>query len=150
MRRMGCCTVPSACSSSTLRIGSCCRYGPVCCPPHTGELLLLSRVVPLPLLASLHAFFGRFRFQCVFLLLRRFVAGGMSCHEQQAEVSSIRSMLHASVSAWCLCLWQQRADCKVTFPLVWTNTCCSHPLYRPDEMEEEGNLGEESRWSWMG
>ena len=25
-------------------------------------------------------------------------------------------------------LLQKRADIKVTFPLLWTNTCCSHPL----------------------
>ena len=30
---------------------------------------------------------------------------------------------------------QQRSESKITFPLVWTNTCCSHPLYKPDEME---------------
>jgi isopentenyl-diphosphate delta-isomerase len=26
-------------------------------------------------------------------------------------------------------LLQQRAKEKITFPLYWTNTCCSHPLY---------------------
>ena len=34
---------------------------------------------------------------------------------------------------------QQRADCKVTFPAYWTNTCCSHPVYDVDaENIEDG------------
>lgn len=35
-------------------------------------------------------------------------------------------------------LLQQRAACKVTFPDVWTNTCCSHQLHKqtPGETDE--------------
>lgn len=36
---------------------------------------------------------------------------------------------------------QQRSKTKITFPLLWTNTCCSHPLYFPDELIEEGAAG---------
>ncbi|KAK9448027.1 NUDIX hydrolase domain-like protein [Limtongia smithiae] len=31
-------------------------------------------------------------------------------------------------------LLQQRADEKITFPGMWTNTCCSHPLAVPGEI----------------
>lgn len=38
-------------------------------------------------------------------------------------------------------LLQQRSKAKITFPECFTNTCCSHPLYRQEELEESGALG---------
>jgi isopentenyl-diphosphate Delta-isomerase len=38
-------------------------------------------------------------------------------------------------------LLQQRADEKITFPGFYTNTCCSHPLYIPLEMEIKNHNG---------
>jgi isopentenyl-diphosphate delta-isomerase type 1 len=39
-------------------------------------------------------------------------------------------------------LLQKRADEKITFPGMWTNTCCSHPLSIKAELVEEGQAGE--------
>jgi len=33
-------------------------------------------------------------------------------------------------------LLQRRASEKITFPNLWTNTCCSHPLHEEDEIAE--------------
>ncbi|XP_030462581.2 isopentenyl-diphosphate Delta-isomerase I-like [Syzygium oleosum] len=56
------------------------------------------------------------------------------------------NLLHRSFSVFLFnskyeLLLQQRSATKVTFPLVWTNTCCSHPLYRESELIEENALG---------
>ena len=37
-------------------------------------------------------------------------------------------------------LLQQRSLAKITFPEYFTNTCCSHPLYRPEELEGEDGV----------
>ena len=38
-------------------------------------------------------------------------------------------------------LLQQRSSDKVTFPNVWANACCSHPLHSEEEMEESKAMG---------
>ncbi|XP_078519424.1 isopentenyl-diphosphate Delta-isomerase 1 isoform X1 [Lissotriton helveticus] len=38
-------------------------------------------------------------------------------------------------------LLQQRSDAKITFPGCFTNTCCSHPLHNPEELEEPSAIG---------
>ncbi|GIL60203.1 hypothetical protein Vafri_14808 [Volvox africanus] len=51
-----------------------------------------------------------------------------------------RGLLHRAFSIFLFSpdgklLLQQRAASKVTFPSVWTNTCCSHPLAGQDPNE---------------
>ncbi|CEQ42814.1 SPOSA6832_04690, partial [Sporobolomyces salmonicolor] len=61
--------------------------------------------------------------------------------------SGARSPLHRAFSVFLFhpttgkLLLQRRADEKITFPKMWTNTCCSHPLTSFGEMEEEGQIG---------
>lgn len=38
-------------------------------------------------------------------------------------------------------LLQKRSSKKVTFPNLWSNTCCSHPMYTESEIESKDNIG---------
>jgi len=38
-------------------------------------------------------------------------------------------------------LIQKRAPTKIVFPREWANTCCSHPLHIPEEMDTKKNIG---------
>ncbi|KAI7733343.1 LOW QUALITY PROTEIN: hypothetical protein M8C21_033938, partial [Ambrosia artemisiifolia] len=67
-----------------------------------------------------------------------------NCHLM--EKIEKENLLHRAFSVFLFnskyeLLLQQRSTTKVTFPLVWTNTCCSHPLYRETELIEENALG---------
>ncbi|OVA01681.1 NUDIX hydrolase domain [Macleaya cordata] len=67
-----------------------------------------------------------------------------NCHLMEKIESE--NLLHRAFSVFLFnskyeLLLQQRSATKVTFPLVWTNTCCSHPLYRESELIQENFLG---------
>ncbi|PUZ72383.1 hypothetical protein GQ55_2G389900 [Panicum hallii var. hallii] len=57
-----------------------------------------------------------------------------------------KNLLHRAFSVFLFnskheLLLQQRSATKVTFPLLWSNSCCSHPLYRDSELIQENDLG---------
>ncbi|KAG8464430.1 hypothetical protein KFE25_003493 [Diacronema lutheri] len=58
-----------------------------------------------------------------------------------------RALLHRAFSVFLFdsqgrLLLQKRAASKITFPNVWTNTCCSHPLYgfSPTEVDTPADV----------
>ncbi|KAM3822233.1 isopentenyl-diphosphate Delta-isomerase 1 [Vipera latastei] len=57
-----------------------------------------------------------------------------------------KGLLHRAFSVFLFntenkLLLQQRSDAKITFPDCFTNTCCSHPLSTPLELEENNAIG---------
>ncbi|MBN3321151.1 IDI1 isomerase, partial [Atractosteus spatula] len=57
-----------------------------------------------------------------------------------------KGLLHRAFSVFLFnseekLLLQQRSDAKITFPGCFTNTCCSHPLHTPRELEEQDAIG---------
>jgi isopentenyl-diphosphate delta-isomerase type 1 len=63
------------------------------------------------------------------------------------EAGQPRGLLHRAFSVFLFdsrnrLLLQQRAASKITFPRVWTNTCCSHPLYgySPTEVDTRADV----------
>ena len=73
-----------------------------------------------------------------------------SVSKKDSHIFSIddpRGKLHRAFSVFLFnsegkLLLQQRAKDKITFPGVWTNTCCSHPLVGriPDEVDRIENV----------
>jgi isopentenyl-diphosphate delta-isomerase len=67
-----------------------------------------------------------------------------NCHLM--EKIEKENLLHRAFSVFLFnskheLLLQKRSATKVTFPHVWTNACCSHPLYRESELIEDKYLG---------
>lgn len=71
------------------------------------------------------------------------------CTKKEAHVTSFqreKNTLHRAFSVFLFDtknrqLQQQRSMDKLTFPNQWANTCCSHPLYTPLELEENDAIG---------
>ena len=65
------------------------------------------------------------------------------CHQRGVDGSTL---LHRAFSVFLFnsnneLLLQQRSSAKVTFPDFYTNSCCSHPRYNKEEMENRGFMG---------
>ncbi|KAH9455960.1 hypothetical protein Pst134EA_011205 [Puccinia striiformis f. sp. tritici] len=69
-----------------------------------------------------------------------------TCH-LMSNILPPLSLLHRAFSCFLFrptdgkLLLQKRAAEKITFPSLWTNTCCSHPLATKDEMELTDHIG---------
>ncbi|XP_059487562.1 isopentenyl-diphosphate Delta-isomerase 1 [Neocloeon triangulifer] len=66
-------------------------------------------------------------------------ASKRACHLVNSDGSLL---LHRAFSVFAFnaagqLLVQKRSQFKVTFPLLWANTCCSHPLNLPQEIKGE-------------
>ncbi|KAI3582813.1 NUDIX hydrolase domain-like protein [Fusarium oxysporum f. sp. albedinis] len=62
----------------------------------------------------------------------------LSGHDEEQIRLMDEGLLHRAFSVFLFndkneLLLQQRASEKITFPDMWTNTCCSHPLHIPTE-----------------
>merc|ERR1719223_1637916 len=74
------------------------------------------------------------------------VIGHASKKESHLNTSIAKGMLHRAFSVFLFSpdgrlMLQKRSDDKITFPSFWANTCCSHPLHRPAELEAHNQMG---------
>lgn len=86
--------------------------------------------------------------QCILVDFDDVIVGHASKHEAHVfGPETPRGMTHRAFSVFLFnnegkLLIQQRAAEKITFPNVWTNTCCSHQLYgfSPNEVDSEDRV----------
>ena len=80
--------------------------------------------------------------ECIVVSEHDEITGSTNKHDcHRFEPRQPRGLLHRAFSVFLFdgegrLLLQQRAKHKITFPSVWTNSCCSHPLMgqQPDEV----------------
>ncbi|KAA0152940.1 hypothetical protein FNF29_03464 [Cafeteria roenbergensis] len=74
------------------------------------------------------------------------VVGAASKKDSHLMENIDKGMLHRAFSVFLFTpdgrlLLQKRSEAKITFPGFWANTCCSHPLSTPLELEERDAMG---------
>lgn len=84
--------------------------------------------------------------ECILVDQKDKVIGHDSKKNCHLNTNISKGLLHRAFSVFLFnsegkLLMQQRSADKITFPLTWTNTCCSHPLYIPNELEEDNEIG---------
>ena len=88
--------------------------------------------------------------QCIELNHDDDIVGGVSkANSHKFSKDQPRGVLHRAFSVFLFnskneLLLQQRASSKITFPDVWTNTCCSHPLYDNIEIDKPEQVADYS------
>ena len=90
--------------------------------------------------------------ECILLDDRDNVIGHANKYDtHRFSAEKPRGTLHRAFSVFLFdeagrLLLQQRAAEKITFPNVWTNTCCSHPLfgYEPTEVDSPADVANAS------
>ena len=84
--------------------------------------------------------------QCILVSPEDQMAGAETKKKCHLNTNIESGLLHRAFSVFLFdrngrLLLQQRSKAKITFPEYYTNTCCSHPLYRSEELEENEQLG---------
>ena len=80
--------------------------------------------------------------QCILVDEQDNVIGSASKRNCHLMANIDKGMLHRAFSVFLFdssgkrLLLQQRSAQKITYPNHWTNTCCSHPLFVSDEMDD--------------
>lgn len=74
------------------------------------------------------------------------ILGPISKHEAHLKTTISQNRLHRAFSLFLFnsqnaLLLQKRSKHKATFPSLWTNSVCSHPLYNDQEKNEQNNIG---------
>lgn len=88
------------------------------------------------------------RDECILVDEQDAITGSGSKHSAHTfNAEQPRGLLHRAFSVFLFnednqLLLQRRADSKITFPRVWTNTCCSHQLhgYEPIEVDSDEQI----------